>query len=318
MKYSDYLANLRETWWTWAGTRATGQLNGNKSSSRPPVFTKDFADHNIITPDDAANTRNTIKLIPRRQRHRHFGSMRSSQALAQSVFGGLVVAHRLDLLERITADCGQPAFGMCPANAEAEFEFEVDWLGEPRRTSVDVLFRTPEYRVSVECKFTEQDFGQCSRPALKPGKPSYEKQFCNGDYMHQLGRASRCSLTEIGVTYWDHVPQLFNWSVSTDHAPCPIRKNYQLVRNAIAACSRIDKTADPLLGHVLVVYDQRNPEFTPGGAAYAQFVATSNTAVDKGLLRKVSWQSLVEVISKEPEFDWLVHGLRDRHRITAC
>ena len=312
MKYVDYEAKLRETMWMWADTHATGQLDGeNKRLRHAPVFAKDFADHNIITPYDSEIARNTIELIPRR--HGHFANMKSSQALVQSVFGGLVVAHQLDLLEPVTADCGHPAFGMRLANAEAELEFKVDWLGEPTSTSVDVLLQSPTYRVAVECKFTEQDFGRCKCPI----KSSLDKQYCDGSYTRQLGRASRCSLTERGVTYWDHVPQLFHWNASTDHAPCPIRKNYQLVRNAIAACSRSDQAADPSLGHVLVVYDQRNPKFTPTGDAHAQFVATSNAAVEKGLLRKVSWQTLVGAISKEPEFDWLVRGLRDRYRITA-
>ena len=311
MKYRDYEDNLLETMWTWADIHATGQLVGEKRPQCSPVFAKDFADHNVITPNDAEIARSTTELIP--SRHPKFANMKSSQALAQSVFGGLIVAGRLDLLERITADCGYPAFGMPLAEAEAELEFKVDWLGEPTPTRVDALLKSPTYRVAVECKFTEKDFGRgCSRPK----KSSFDERHCDGSYTRQLGRVSRCSLTEYGVAYWDHVPQLFHWSASTYHAPCPIRRNYQLVRNTIAACSMLGQAADPSTGHVLVVYDQRNPKFTQGGAAHTHFVATSNAAIDKGLLRKVPWQTLAEAISREPEFDWLVRGLRDRYGIT--
>ena len=55
-------------------------------------------------------------------------------------------------------------------------------LGERsgRSTEVDVFFDGP-HRVSVECKFTEREFGRCSRPALKHGRDkNYATEHCDG------------------------------------------------------------------------------------------------------------------------------------------
>lgn len=38
---------------------------------------------------------------------------------------------------------------------------------EPRPTSIDVLLTKGDHRVAVECKFTEAEFGTCSRPRLR-------------------------------------------------------------------------------------------------------------------------------------------------------
>ena len=100
-----------------------------------------------------------------KNRHRWFRSFASSQALAQSVFGGLAAADRLDVLARVPAECGRPAFVKAD---RSRLEVEVTSLGEPRPTSLDVLLEHGDYRVAVECKFTEALFGACSRPEAKP------------------------------------------------------------------------------------------------------------------------------------------------------
>ncbi len=87
---------------------------------------------------------------------------------------------------------------------QARFEVDVKSLGEPRPTSLDVFLERGDNRVAVECKFTESEFGTCSRVTEKAS-------LCNGSYTRQLGRSSRCALTEIGVTYWEHAARVFTW-----------------------------------------------------------------------------------------------------------
>jgi hypothetical protein len=89
-------------------------------------------------------------------------------------------------------------------------EYKIDSLGEPEPTSLDALI-TGKHPVAIECKLTESDVGCCSRPNLKESVSNFEKDFCDGTYKVQKGRTSRCSLTEIGVKYWSHVPHVFKW-----------------------------------------------------------------------------------------------------------
>ena len=67
------------------------------------------------------------------------------------------------------------------SQAELEFEKEMQTLGEPSGTSIDVWFEGP-YRVAVECKLSEVNFGTCSRTRLKPHQASYATQHCDGSY----------------------------------------------------------------------------------------------------------------------------------------
>ena len=76
--------------------------------------------------------------LPRKERHRYFGSLRSSQALAQSVFGNLIAAGKVALLEGLETDEGLPAFFDGVGEARLQLEYAVDHLGEPRSTSIDL------------------------------------------------------------------------------------------------------------------------------------------------------------------------------------
>ncbi len=181
------------------------------------------------------------------------------------MFGAIHVFDRLDLLQDISAECGRPAFFQDLHGSALEFEHEVRFLGEPRPTSVDVLLHGPQGRVAIECKFTEREFGTCSRAKLRPGDPTYAEQHCNGSYRIQRSRRERCALTEIGVQYWQHLPKVFAWTADRDLVPCPLGRVYQLARNALAATVSPDGRLDQTTGHALVVYDARNPEFQDGG-----------------------------------------------------
>ena len=99
----------------------------------------EFAARNVLVPPDGSLADEIRAAIGSAQRHKHFASLRSSQALAQSVFGAISAFGRLDVIEDITAECGRPAFFAGRQGWTLAFEHEVDTLGEPRATSIDVL-----------------------------------------------------------------------------------------------------------------------------------------------------------------------------------
>jgi len=307
--YKDYMAGLQSRWWSWAKENCANDLDGFTGVNRPPKFSTENADQNISAPPDAAMAKRIKTMIPIDQRHRHFGSFRSSQALAQSVFGAVVAFQRFDLLATVRAECGRPAFLDKVSDCTAEFEHEVSTLGEPRPASIDMLLTNAGRKIAVECKFTESEFGQCSRPNLLPNQPSYQKQHCDGTFSRQEERASRCSLTEIGVQYWTHIPQLFGWQSDQDLNPCPLKGTYQLARNAIAAVLDDEGNLDASSGHMLFVYDARNPAYAAGGDADRQFEDISSTSKRPGLIRRVTWQQILLALGGAGDLEWLLEEM---------
>jgi hypothetical protein len=139
---------------------------------------------------------------------------------------------------------------------------------------------------------SEPDVGSCSRPNLKESVSNYERDFCNGTYTVQKKRSTRCSLTEIGVNYWSHIPVVFKWAENADLSPCPLRANYQLVRNLLAVS--VPSDAMPYgAGHVVLVYDERNPAFRQGGKGYTAYEETRNALRESDKLRRCSWQQML-------------------------
>lgn len=314
---SRYLDRVNRSLWAWADRHHRDHLDGGRRQGRPPVLAHGYAELNVLVPTDETHSEEIRAAIAPKQRHRHFTSLRSSQALAQSVFGAIAAVDRLDLLANVTAECGRPAFFTDHKGWTLEFEHDVDRLGEPRPTSIDVLLAADDRRVAVECKFTEAEFGTCSRPRLRPGDPGYPQQYCDGSYTAQAGRKERCALTSIGVRYWEHLPRLFAWSADRDHDPCPFGAVYQLARNALAATVTPGGEIDPARGHAIVVYDARNPAFYAGGEADRQWEAAVGACLVPGLLRRVSWQRLLGFITPKWELTWLVDGLREKYGIVA-
>ena len=238
--------------------------------------------------------------------------MKSSQALTQSVFGALAATGHLAALGALTAECGRSAFTETPNLLHMTLERHVSWLGEPRPTSIDVCLESPQYRIAVECKLSESVFGACSRPRLPRDDPSY----CDGTYTVQHGRRARCALTEIGVQYWQHAPAVLDWNPDVDHSPCPLAWTYQLVRNVLAATVRQDRV-ETASGHALIIYDERNPAFWPGGDARSAYDAVCAALRDPGLLRTVSWQRVIGQLSAVRDLRWLVDGLEAKYGLTT-
>lgn len=319
----DYLADLNRQLWEYR-RRVFGDADHlfertSVEPSRRPVFVRE-EDKNVIvrpgaSPDEITKVRSMIAV---NARHRWFGSMRSSQALAQSVFANLWYLGKLNVLAGLDTDDGGVAFfetGQAPT--EVLLEYPVNYLGEieQRSTSVD-LFMVGMTRVAVECKFSEAGVGDCSRPKLRPGHPAYEREHCDGSYTYQRGRTERCSLTSIRVRYWEYIPQLFDWRPDVDHPRCPIRYTYQLVRNVLAACVRGDVVA-PNGAHALVLYDHRNPAFQPGGDGMIAFKQVVTALRDRSLLRRCSWQRLLARLRQDDSLDWLTDAVERKYGLSG-
>ena len=312
----SYINNLVDRLWEYAGEKFQDPKDyldpPFRKKMRPPVFRKERADWNIISdPQSSPGERKKLcRILEIRHRHRWFRSMRSSQALAQSVFGNLEFAGKTAILEGIQCDDGLPAFGPLPENLV--LEHEVDFLKEPRKTSVDV-FLSGSYRIAVECKMAEVGIGTCSRPRLKPEETASGKDFCDGSLTFQRARDKRCSLSSEGIRYWDYIPQLTKWTEDVDRRPCPLGSTYQLVRNIIAACGNPDGSVSPEGGHAVLIYDERNPHFSEGGKGMQAYRETVEALKHSHLLRKCSWQRLVNHLRSTKTLPWLTEELGTKY-----
>lgn len=127
-----YLETVNRTLWAWADRHHRGQLDGGQRQGRPPVLKPDLAPRNVLVPRGSTWAGKIRAAIHPRQRHRHFASLRSSQALEQSVFGAIEAFDRLEVLAGIMAECGRPAFYENQKDWKLAFEHEVATLGEWR------------------------------------------------------------------------------------------------------------------------------------------------------------------------------------------
>jgi len=309
--YAEYDEALRQRLWTWADRHHAGQLDGGKWKNRPPVLARAFASEGVLVPSGELESDQIRAAIPKTSRHQWFRSLKSSQALAQSVFGAVKAFGRFDLLRNVPAECGRMAFSKDHRDISLDLEWKVGGLGEPRPTSVDVMLLGPQRRVAIECKFMEREFGKCSRT----GHQTRPEQHCDGSYRVQNGRAERCALTEIGIRYWMHLPSIFSWPADRDHKPCPFGPVYQLARNALAAALTFDGEIDSAAGHMLLVFDDRNPEFRSGGRANGQWRAAVQACRVPGLLRRLSWQRLMAALMHSRELAYLVDGVERKYGI---
>jgi restriction endonuclease-like protein len=321
MTTDRYRRALRENFATYRRRNFSGASQAFEArpvnGAHPTVFKKAHHVLNVLTPPAATEEQvdEIRSSLHYGARHRWFGSMASSQALCQSVFGSLKAMDQIGVLQGIDAGNGMPAFFESAADAPSlELESFVNTLSEPRPTCLDAYF-AGSHRVAVEVKFAETEFGTCSRPRLTPQKASFERDHCDGTLTHQRGRQERCSLTEQKIRYWEFIPQLFHWSAMEDVNPCPLAQTYQLVRNLLAVSVNPDGAFDTTNAHVLVIYDSRNPAFAPGGAADAQWQQTVAALRFPKMLRRLSWQHLAGHLAAHDSLHWLVDGLRRKYGI---
>jgi hypothetical protein len=274
------------------------------------VFLPRYADNNIIAHPEAnlEEKERLLAFIPPYERHKWFRSMNSSQALAQSVFGNLSLYGYLEALSDLLDDEGQVLFSAAQL-IQVNFcmEYKVSYLGESRPTSLDGYI-AGNYRVAIECKFTESEAGSCSHVQLKPGHPTW----CDGKYTVKESN-HRCPLTTKGVKYWRYVPDLFNWKNDEDHSPCPLFRNYQLVRNVLAIGVQPDGSVSLEKGHAVLIYDQRNPAFQEGGKGNQAYKETKSALKNPAMLRKASWQNITEFLSRNSILPWLTDELEKKY-----
>jgi len=295
--------------WNYALTQFQGRLEvleeRTRRENRPPVFTKAAADSNtLIDPKRTAEERHAILAsIPRNRRHRWFRSMKSSQALAQSVFANLQVMQKTQILRHLTTEDGERPFAS-GQQLTLEMEHAVAHLGEPRPTEIDVLVSSSE-PVAIECKWTEREVGSCSRPRL----PSEHPEHCPGEYRCKTAGISRCVLSGLGVRYWEHVPKLFTWSSDFDHLPCPLKDTYQLVRNVLAIGVGPDGCLTSGKAMALLLYDQRNPDFQDGGKGHAAYTQVRAALRNPRLLQRCTWQKVLHLMRNDAELGWLTEHL---------
>lgn len=242
--------------------------------------------------------------------------MQSSQALAQSIFGTIAVSGRLPILADIVAENGLPAFGPVAAGTVLELEKQVTTLGEPRLTSIDVWLGG-SYRVAVECKLAEADFGTCSRTRLRPRDNNYASDFCDGTYTRQRGRQSNGALTQSNIHYWDYLDELLGWRPDIEHWPCRLSATYQLVRNILAVCVVANGEFRADAGHALTIYDERNPAMAADGRGMQQWDAVHEALKQAPLLRRLSWQSLISQLPGDPVLDWLKEEMTLKYGLSA-
>jgi hypothetical protein len=320
-EHRRYLLHITELLWRYRASRFAGQdhLFDQHVRPSPPVFTREHALRNVITrPDTLGDERERVLTeISGLGRHRWLGSMRSSQALAWSVFASLKATGKTHLLARLQDDRGLPLFGQTSPD-RLDLEYPVSHLGEPQPTSLDAMatWHTPAgaYTVAIECKLTEADVGTCSM--TRPGSTRGSEQApprCDGTYTRQSQRTYRCALSERGVRYWQHVPALFRWPADQDLRPCSLDATYQLVRNVLAACVRADAVADPGFGHAVLLYDARNPSFAPGGRAHEAVGSARDGLRDRTCLRLGTWQQMTRVLAGDPGLVWLADELAAKY-----
>lgn len=312
---ADYKADLNRRYWEYQKSQFANGLNFFErpyaQDGRPPVFITSELWRNIIINPTASQPEidKLLSLVPEGEKHKWFRSMNSSQALAQSILGNLAINNSLHYLSEIKDDEGQDLFSKVRISSNNfAMEYKVNYLGESRPTSLDG-YVSGDYRIAIECKFTEAEVGTCSRPRLTPTDSNYESEHCNGTYSIQRARKERCSLAEIEVLYWRYVPNLFKWKNDIDLNPCPLNKNYQLVRNVLAAVVKSDRTVSVNNGHAVLIYDERNPAFQNDGDGLIAYMETRKALQEPTMLRKCSWQRIVQHMREKNVLSWLTENL---------
>lgn len=318
-KFQNFKTDLTQRFWEYQRRNFPDWENFFErpfaQDGRPPVFLIHEDWRNIIfDPKASKQEKETlINLISEGEHHKWFRSMNSSQALGLSILGNLAVHNSLDCLSTLQDDEGENLFGAINVSSKNFFmEHKIDFLGEPRRTSLDG-FMSGNYRIAIECKFTEAEVGNCSRPRLSKTASNYESELCDGTYSRQKRRIERCSLTEIGVLYWKYIPSFFNFGNEIDLNPCPINKNYQLVRNILGIGVNEEGLASPDNGHAILLYDERNPAFMVNGKGFIAYSETRAALKRPEMLRKCSWQRITERIRQSNIHPWLTDQLAEKY-----
>jgi len=113
----DYKVDLHQRYWKYQEIQFANEQTLFDSRyvrpASPPVFIRSNARKNVIINPSASEQekKKLLDLIPEGEFHKWYGSMNSSQALAQSVLGNLFVYNSLHYLSEIKDDEGMDLFG---------------------------------------------------------------------------------------------------------------------------------------------------------------------------------------------------------------
>ena len=143
----------------------------------------------------------------------------SSQALALDVFGFLKYTDSKDLIIN-------NVFNVTDSNWNVIFEFtDKDLLNETTSTQIDVILESEKYIITIECKFTEPDGGNCSQTS-KDKKTNLQQ--CSGNYEMQVNPKNNiksfCALSGKGIKYWDFISEIYGINKNVPLKPCPFKE----------------------------------------------------------------------------------------------
>ncbi|MBE0555952.1 MAG: hypothetical protein IH628_01860 [Proteobacteria bacterium] len=68
-------------------------------------------------------------------------------------------------------------------------------------------------------------------------------------------------------------------------------------------------------GHVVLVYDERNPAFREGGKGHMAYEETKDALREPESLRKCTWQQISQAIRRERCMSWLSDQLVAKYEI---
>jgi hypothetical protein len=92
---------------------------------------------------------------------------------------------------------------------------------------------------------------------------------------------------------------------------CPLDANYQLVRNVLAVTVSTTGVSSATNGHIVLIYDGRNPAFAEGGRGHAAYLETKRALrpAYAHALRRCRWQTLVGALRDAQPTSWLAAEL---------
>jgi hypothetical protein len=85
------------------------------------------------------------------------------------------------------------------------------------------------------------------------------------------------------------------------------------VRNVLAIGVQPDGSVSLEKGHAVLIYDQRNPAFQEGGKGYQAYQETRSALKNPAMLRKASWQSIIEYLRSNSILPWLTEELEKKY-----
>jgi len=81
------------------------------------------------------------------------------------------------------------------------------------------------------------------------------------------------------------------------------------VRLAPAFAVKPDGTVSTNNGHAVLIYDARNPAFQDGGKGLIAYEETQKALQEPNMLRKCSWQRIVQQMREKDVLPWLADHL---------